>query len=212
MHRSRFTCTDRPWKSRRLKIIIVNIIDDIVLIIEKVCARPFLFHVLLRALLVDSRSEVDRISSECNLKTLQELVHTRKQALWRGSRGFDAGLPGVHHNAIGEVCCHDEVVLDHKGSLLAVHDESLNDLGAVDTLLGVEVCTGLVNEVNIGGGTEGQNDGKSLKLTTRKCLNTVIDDIVNHEGLHHIRNELGVNIGVANTLVEQLSDSALELG
>jgi len=54
MHRSRFTCTDRPWKSQRLKIIIVNIIDDIVLIIEKVCARPFLFHVLLRALLVDS--------------------------------------------------------------------------------------------------------------------------------------------------------------
>ena len=54
MHRSRFTCTDRPWKSQRLKIIIVNIIGDIVLIIEKVCARPFLFHVLLRALLVDS--------------------------------------------------------------------------------------------------------------------------------------------------------------
>lgn len=53
---SRFTCTgtDRPWKSQRLKIIIVNIIGNIVLIIEKVCARPFLFHVLLRALLVDS--------------------------------------------------------------------------------------------------------------------------------------------------------------
>ena len=45
--------TDSPWKSQRLKIIIINIIG-IVLIIEEVCARPFLFHVLLRALLVDS--------------------------------------------------------------------------------------------------------------------------------------------------------------
>ena len=46
-----------------LKIVIINVID-IIFIVEEVCARLLLFHVLLRALLVDSEKSGERIRED----------------------------------------------------------------------------------------------------------------------------------------------------
>ena len=55
--------TDMPVRAEYridcLKIIIINVID-IILIVEEVCTRLLLFHVLLRALFVDSENSGER--------------------------------------------------------------------------------------------------------------------------------------------------------
>jgi hypothetical protein len=42
------------------------------------------------------------------------------------------------NDPVGEVGCHDEIVLDDERSLLRVQDETLDNLGGDNTLLGVE--------------------------------------------------------------------------
>lgn len=46
----------------------------------------------------------------------------------RCCRSRDSGCPFEHHDTIGEVGRHDEVVLDDKRSSLSMQDEPLDDL------------------------------------------------------------------------------------
>mmetsp|Transcript_26675 Transcript_26675/g.74705 ORF Transcript_26675/g.74705 Transcript_26675/m.74705 type:complete len:450 (-) Transcript_26675:564-1913(-) len=116
----------------------------------------------------------------------------------------------IHDHTIGQVCGHDEVMLHHECSLLAVHDEALDHLRAVDALLRIKVSARLVNEVHIGGLAQGQCNRKALQLSTRQSLNAVVDDVIDDERLHDVRNELRVDVGITNSLVKQLPDSSLE--
>lgn len=51
----------------------------------------------------------------------------------------DTGLAVEDNDTVGKVGGHDEIVLDDEGSLLGVHDETLDDTRGNDTLLGIEV-------------------------------------------------------------------------
>ena len=59
-----------------------------------------------------------------------------------------------------------EIVFDNKRRPLGTHDELLDDLTSVDTLLGIEVRRWLVNEQHIGGDTKDETDGNSLQLSS----------------------------------------------
>ena len=57
------------------------------------------------------------------------MVTLSKRAYLRASGGaLDGGPPLVDDYAVGEVGCHDEVVLDDEGGLLGVHDVALDHL------------------------------------------------------------------------------------
>mmetsp|Transcript_36848 Transcript_36848/g.75170 ORF Transcript_36848/g.75170 Transcript_36848/m.75170 type:complete len:414 (+) Transcript_36848:691-1932(+) len=118
----------------------------------------------------------------------------------------------VHHNPIRQVRRHDEVVLHNEGRLLGMHDEALDDLGAVDPLLRVKVRGRLINQVHIRRGSECEDNGESLELSTRQGLHAVVDDVVDDEGLHAVRDELGMHVRLADPLVQELPDGARELG
>jgi hypothetical protein len=107
---------------------------------------------------------------------------------------------------------HDEIVLYDEGSLLSVHDESLDDLGGNDTLLRVEVGGRLINKVDIGRSTKGQNDSNTLQLTTREVKDLLVNEIVYPEWLVNVGLELWVEEGGSDLLEEELTDSSGELG
>eukprot|EP00970_Alexandrium_tamarense_P017896 scaffold12330_cov117-Alexandrium_tamarense.AAC.1 len=66
-----------------------------------------------------------------------------------------------------------------------MHDEPLDSLGTVDTLLTIQVGTGLINEVHISGSTQGQTDGKPLQLSTRMVLHSIIHQWIHRKRLSH---------------------------
>lgn len=61
-------------------------------------------------------------------------------------------------------------MLDDKGGPLGAHDELLDDLACVDTLLRVEVCRGFVDKQDVGGDTEHKTDGNSLQLSSGQSV------------------------------------------
>mmetsp|Transcript_2192 Transcript_2192/g.4783 ORF Transcript_2192/g.4783 Transcript_2192/m.4783 type:complete len:305 (-) Transcript_2192:682-1596(-) len=194
--------------------IVIAVIATIVLavVVEEVVAVLLLLGILLASPLVDPGPEVDGIPPERDLQRSQERVHPREEALRLGCRGLDAGLAVVDHDPIGQVGRHDEVVLHDEGGLLGVHDEALDDLGAVDPLLAVQVGGRLVDEVDVGGRAQGEADGEALQLAPGQGLDPVVHDVVHVERLHDVADELGVHVALADALVQELSDGALELG
>ena len=65
------------------------------------------------------------------------MVYSSRRYL-RCCRSLDSGCPFEHHDTIGEVGRHDEVVLDDKRGSLSMQDEPLDDLRSNDALLGIE--------------------------------------------------------------------------
>jgi hypothetical protein len=59
-----------------------------------------------------------------------------------------------------------EIVLDNESSPLGRHDKLLDNFTSVDTLFGIEVRGGFINEQNICWDTEYETDGNSLQLST----------------------------------------------
>ena len=66
----------RRWKMR-LQLTMLTLVLQ-----EKVIAALFLFRVLDRVQLIDTRSEIVWISTERNVEQFQETVHASKQILW----------------------------------------------------------------------------------------------------------------------------------
>lgn len=56
----------------------------------------------------------------------------------RRSGGSNGGFTLENNNTVGQVGCHDEIVLNDKRRLLGVEDESFHDFGGNDTLFGVQ--------------------------------------------------------------------------
>lgn len=177
-----------------------------------VVAVHLLLLVELRAVLVDTRTEVGRVTTEGDVEVLQEGVAAGEEGLGLVGMSVDTGLTVKDDDTIGKISSHDEIVLDDEGSLLGMHDVSLDDTGGNDTLLGVEVCRGLVDEVDIGGHTKSEDDGDTLQFTTGQVLDFLVDEIVELQGPDNIGLELGRQESGSDLLEEELANGTLELG
>jgi len=93
-----------------------------------------------------------------------------------------------------------------------VHDETLDDTGSNDTLLGIEVGTRLIDEVDIGRDTKSQDDSDTLQFTTGQVLDFLVDEVIHLQGLVDIGLELRVQEGGLDLLEEELTDGTLEFG
>lgn len=162
--------------------------------------------------LVDARAVAVGVATEGNVEVLEELVAAREQGLWGVSAGLDGGLAVEDDDAVGEVGGHDEIVLDDEGGFLGVHDEALDDAGGDDTLLGVEVGGGLVDEVDVCGHAEGEDDSDTLEFSAGEVLDFLVDEVVHLEGLVDVGLKLGGKEGGLDLLEEELADGAGELG
>ena len=103
-------------------------------------------------------------------------------------------------------------MLDNKGGFLAVHDESLDDSGGDDTLLGVQVGRWLIDEVDVCGEAKSKDDGHALQLTTRQILDFLVDKVFDLQRLVDVGLELWRKEGCSDTLEEELTNGACELG
>lgn len=162
-------------------------------------------------MLVDTRSVVGRIAPEGNVKILQESVATSEQRLGLVGVRVDTRLAIEDNDSISQVGSHDEIVLDDEGSLLGVHDISLDDTRSNNTLLGVKIGRRLVDEVDISGHTKGKNDSNTLQFTTGQVLNFLVNKVIELQGLDDIGLELRGQEGGSDLLEEELADGALEL-
>lgn len=157
---------------------------------EEVVAVELLLLVELGIGLIDTGTVVDRITAESDVEVIEEGVASGEQRLGLVCVGIDAGLAIEDDDAIGQVRSHDEIVLDDECGLLCVHDESLDYACSNDTLLGVQVGGRLIDQVDVGGHTQGQHDGNTLKFTTGQMLDFLVDEVVQLQGLHNIGLEL----------------------
>lgn len=177
-----------------------------------VVALQLLLLVELRAGLVDTRTVVRGVAAEGHVQVLQELVAAGEKRLGLVGVGVDTGLTVKDNDAVGEVGGHDEIVLNDECCLLGVHNEALDDAGRNDTLLGVEVGRGLVDEVDVSGQAKSENNGDTLQFTTGQVLDFLVDEVVELQGLDNIGLELRGQERLLDLLEEELADSALELG
>eukprot|EP00966_Prymnesium_polylepis_P043599 1011045-Prymnesium_polylepis.1 len=134
---------------------------------EEVVAAGLLRGVEGGAELVDARPMVLRVAAEGDVERLEEAVHARLHGLGRGGGAGDGRGSLVDHDAIGEVCGHQEVVLNTKGPLARPRDEALDDLDRGDALLAVEVRRGLVNQVEVRRLAQRGDEGDPLQLPPR---------------------------------------------
>lgn len=84
------------------------------------------------------------------------------------SKGVNTRLAIVNDNLIGKVGSHDEIVLDDERCTSRRQDETLDDFRGSDTLFGVKVGGGLIDQVDVCRETQGQNNGDSLQFSTRQ--------------------------------------------
>ena len=126
-----------------------------ILLQEEVISTHLLFMIHLTIQLIDPRSIVVWIPPKRNIKILQELIAPGQKALGSIGACVYRWLSIKDNDSIGEVCRHEEIVLDDESGFLAMHDESFDDASGHDTLFRVEVCTRLVDQVDIRGDAEG---------------------------------------------------------
>lgn len=176
-----------------------------------VVAIQLLLLVQLGVQLVDTWAEVGWVAAEGDVEVLQELVAASKERFWRVSAGLDSWLTIEDDDAISKVSRHDEIVLDDEGGSLGVHDESLDDTGSNNTLLGIEVGRGLIDQVDVGWNTESENDGNTLQFSSGQVLDFLVNEVVKLQWLDDIGLELRRQELSLNLLEKQLADAALKL-
>ena len=160
---------------------------------------------------VDTRSEVGRITTESDVKILQELIAASEQRLGSIGASVNSWLTVEDDDTISEICCHNEIVLDDEGGFLGVHDESLNDSSGNDALLGIKVRRRFINEVDVGWKTESEDNGYSLQFSSGESFDFLVDELVKLQWLNDIGLELRKEESGLDLLEEELSDRALEL-
>ena len=63
-------------------------------------------------------------------------------------------------------------------------------LGTDETLLGIEIRRGLVDEIDVGRFAQTEGHGHALQLSAGQILDLLVDDGLDFHGLHHIGHEL----------------------
>mmetsp|Transcript_42128 Transcript_42128/g.70306 ORF Transcript_42128/g.70306 Transcript_42128/m.70306 type:complete len:332 (+) Transcript_42128:735-1730(+) len=199
--------SSRRWStchllSRHFLFVVINVEE-----------RPggLLLAVLHGVHLVNARAVVGGVAAECDAEVFQEEVHAGQQTLRGAGPALDGRHAFVHDDAIRQIRGHNEVVLHDERRLLRVHDEALDRLSGDDALLGVEVRTGLVDEVDVGSLAQAQRDGHALQLSTGKVLDVLVHDIIDHHGFHDVGDELRVHVRLADLGVEHGAHGHLAL-
>lgn len=195
-YRLRFDCLLIKYKSSLFKTEIVS--------------WRFLFLVKNRVELIDSGSEVSYVSSECDFEHAQELIHTFQKALWRVGHTLDSWFSFINYDLIGQISWHDEIVLNNEGALLVVQDESFQHFGSNNSLLTIQICRGLIDQVSISTLRQGQNNGDSLKLSSWEFLNLVVNNVIKLHGPCNFWNKGCCHPWISTFLKEQFSHSALK--
>jgi len=72
-------------------------------------------------------------------------------------------------------------MLDDESTSLRVQDPSLHDTRSKNSLLRIEIGRWLINKINVTRFSEGKDNSHSLKLTTRQCLNFIVQQFFNVE-------------------------------
>jgi len=122
--------------------------------------------IFLRLELVDTRSEVGWVTTECNIHHFQELVHSRDQTLWRCARRLFGWDTLETDNFIGEVSGHNEIMLYDESALFAAQNPSLDNFSSNNSLLRIQVSRWLINKENVARLSETKHDSDSLKLSS----------------------------------------------
>ena len=161
--------------------------------------------------LVDTRPEVGWVTTEGDLKLGEELVHTSQKGGWGVGLTLGSWCTVVDNYTVGEVGCHDEIVLNNEASLSGVEDIALNHFSCYDTLLRVEIGGRLINEVDVSRHTQSQHKGDALKLTTGKMLNLLIGDRLYFHWLDNVGLELRMRIGLPDLFHEEILHGTGEL-
>jgi len=91
-----------------------------------------------------------------------------------------------------------------------MEDVPLDDLGGDDTLFGVEVGRGLIDEVHVSRLAEHEADSQSLQLSSGQMDYLLVDDVFDEKGTQHVALELRVDVGVADLLLKKVLHGALE--
>jgi len=165
----------------------------------------------LRSVLVDSWPEVSWVSTESNIHHLQELIHTTDHALW-GCAHWLLGWDTLEtYNLVGEICCHDEVMLHDESGFLTGKDPSLHNLGGKHSLFGVKISWWLIDKEDVAWLSKSKNDSNSLQLSSRKGLNVIIEKTFNLKWHEHLSFENGWIPWVLELGVKQFLYWTLEL-
>ena len=109
-------------------------------VLAYIISTHLLLLVHLTVVLVDARTVAIRVTSECDIEILQELVASCHQRFGLVSARVDRWHTVEDNDAVCEIGGHDKVVLDDKGSLLGVHYETLDYTSCNDSLFGIEVA------------------------------------------------------------------------
>jgi len=145
----------------QLLLVLINVLQ------EEVVAKQLLLLIQLRVEFINARAKIRGIPSKSDVEVFEESVASTEERLRFVGVGVDARFAIKDNDAVRQVRGHDEIVLDHKGCLLSMHDEALDDTRGNDSLLRVKVSRGLVNEIYIGRYTECQHNCDPLKFTAR---------------------------------------------
>lgn len=104
---------------------------------QEVIAEFLLVLVLLGIHLVDPRTVVGRVSAECDVHELEELVHTRDHVLRACAEGVFRWSTVKQDNFVRHVGSHDEVVLHDEGSAFGLDNPPLHYFTRYHSLLRV---------------------------------------------------------------------------
>ncbi len=215
MHRNleyyHLECPLQSSDSRKNCLMLAGVLLFKLLRVTYVVAVKLLLLIKLRVQLVDTWAVVGWITTEGNIKVLQELVAATEEGLWSAGVRVNTWLTVENNDTVSQVGGHDEIVLNDEGSLLGVHDESLDDTGSDNALLRVEVSRWLIDQVDISWDTKGENDGNTLQFSSRQVLDLLVDEVVQLQWLDNISLELWRQELLLDLLEKELANTSLEL-
>lgn len=151
-------------------------------------------------------------------------VYTSISGDSRSSPSLDGGRTVEDDDSVGQICSHDEIVLDDECGSLRAHDELLDNLTCDNTLLRVEVCRRLIDQEDIGRNTQHKGNGNTLQLSSRQTgqsvpvitrysrLDILINNVLDVEGFQDVAVELRVHVHSLDSLQQQRSDGSGEFG
>ena len=171
-------------------------------------ARGFLLAVLDRVELVDARAMVGWVATESDMEVAQKGIHSGHERLRPGRTTGDTGLSRKHHDAVGQVCRHEQVVVDDECCFFGVHDEALDDARHHQALVRAQEIRGFVDEVDLCRLPQRQHDGNALQLPSRQLEHRLVEHLVHLHRAHHITLKLGARKSRPNLGGQQLAHRA----
>lgn len=163
-------------------------------------------------MLVNPRSEIVRVATECDIHQSEETVHTCDETLRGRSISLYSWRSAEDDDLIGQVGCHDEIMLDNERSSLGVHNPAFHDTSGKNTLFRVKVRRGFINQVQIARLGECDNQSDTLKLTTRQSLHLIVEKRLDIKRDEHFSTEERRIPSVSKLQSEQIANRTLELG